>query len=208
MPKEQILNTAKELFLKHGVKTIGMDDIANSLHISKKTIYQYFSSKEELVKITLEHIYNLVFGKISEIIGKCETPIHEHFEIQKSINNTLGIEMKESTCMFQMKKYYPELKLELDRKRYFDNKKIIKQNLYEGIKRGLYRENLDSDFISTHFFVGIQAFQIDEEFSENFMENFSKKEFNRNFLDYHLRAIVTPKGLEILENILKNEYED
>lgn len=207
MNKEAILEKAKELFLKHGVKTIGMDDIANALHISKKTIYQYFSSKEELVKTTLEYVYGQVFGSFDKILGKSKTPIHEYFEIIKSVDKMLGREMENSTCMFQLKKYYPEIKYHIERKKYADNKRIIYQNIEEGIKKGLYRENLDKKFISTMFFAGSLAFHYDEEFSGGEMKDFSHTTFDKNHIEYHLRAIVTPKGLKILENILENnEY--
>lgn len=208
MNKEAILEKAKELFLKHGVKTIGMDDIANALHISKKTIYQYFSSKEELVKMTMEYVYGQVFGSFDKILGKSKTPIHEHFELVKVIDNVLGDrEIVDSTCMFQLKKYYPEIKYLLEKKRYTDNRRIIYQNIEEGIKQGIYRENLDKEFISTMFFAGSLAFHYDEEFSGESFQNFFRANFDKNHIEYHLRAIVTPKGLKILENILENnEY--
>ena len=52
--KDTILEKSKELFLRNGFKTVGMDDIAQSLHISKKTIYQYFPSKEMLATCFLQ----------------------------------------------------------------------------------------------------------------------------------------------------------
>ena len=54
--KDTILEKSKELFLRNGFKTVGMDDIAQALHISKKTIYQYFPSKEDLVKAVLGYM--------------------------------------------------------------------------------------------------------------------------------------------------------
>ena len=54
--KDTILEKSKELFLRNGFKTVGMDDIAQALHISKKTIYQYFPSKDDLVKTVLGYI--------------------------------------------------------------------------------------------------------------------------------------------------------
>lgn len=206
MKKEAILNQAKELFLKHGVKTIGMDDIAQSLQISKKTIYQYFSSKEELIKHTLDYTYEMVFGEIHKIIGKCKSPIHEHFEIKKSVNNILGLEIKKSEFMFQLKKYYPNLTIDFEKKHYFDHKKITSENLKTGIKKGLYKDNIDIDFVCSQFFIGQRAFETDAIFVENFMDNFSQPRFDYHFLDYHLRTICTKKGIEILDKLLK-KYE-
>ena len=113
--KDTILEKSKELFLRNGFKTVGMDDIAQALHISKKTIYQYFPSKEDLVKATLDYVYNLAFSKIAEISGKCEMAIHEHFKIKESIDGILGKDFETSPCFFQLKKYYPELCYEFEK---------------------------------------------------------------------------------------------
>jgi AcrR family transcriptional regulator len=47
--KERIQEKANELFLQYGIRSVSMDDIANALGMSKKTIYQYFADKDELV---------------------------------------------------------------------------------------------------------------------------------------------------------------
>lgn len=208
MTKQNILEKSKELFLQHGVKTIGMDDIANALHISKKTIYQHFSSKDELVNFTLDYIYELIYGKIREISGKCATPIHEHFEIIKSVDNIIGKEIEKSTFMFQVRKYYPEYMISFRKKNYSDYRGIIRKNLEKGIKQGFYRTKLDKEFIATQMLVGCKAFEIDAEYQENYLDNFSQSKFDRNFLDYSIRGIVTPKGLEVLEKIQQDEYEN
>ena len=70
--KNTILEKSKELFLRNGFKTVGMDDIAQALHISKKTIYQHFPSKDDLVKAVLGYIYDLAFGKIEEVSGNAK----------------------------------------------------------------------------------------------------------------------------------------
>ena len=134
--KDTILEKSKELFLRNGFKTVGMDDIAQSLHISKKTIYQYFPSKEDLVKAVLGYIYDLAFGKIEEISGKCETAIHEHFKIKKSIDGILGKDFETSPCFFQLKKYYPEPFYEFEKMRCKEKKIYIEKNISEGIKQG------------------------------------------------------------------------
>lgn len=206
MKKEAILNQAKEMFLKHGVKTIGMDDIAQSLHISKKTIYQYFSSKEELIKQTIDYTEDIVYTSVKKIIGRCDTPIHEHFEAVKVVDSVIGVEFEKTVFLYQLKKYYPELVYHLNKKHYCFSKEFCKQNIESGIEKGLYREGVDIDFVSSQFFVGKTSFETDSVFIENFMDNFSQIDFDINLLEYHLRAIVTPKGLEILEKLLK-EYE-
>ncbi len=205
--KDTILEKSKELFLRNGFKTVGMDDIAQALHISKKTIYQYFPSKEDLVKATLDYVYNLAFSKIAEISGKCETAIHEHFKIKESIDGILGKDFETSPCFFQLKKYYPELCYEFKKKRCKGVKNHIENNISEGIKQGIYRENLDKSFLAVQFIAGSDAFDLYEEFPEELGKSISIKEHDNKFLEFYLRSIVTPKGLEIVENLIKKENE-
>ena len=205
--KDTILEKSKELFLRNGFKTVGMDDIAQSLHISKKTIYQYFPSKDDLVKAVLSYIYDLAFGKIEEISGKCETAIHEHFKIKESIDGILGKDFETSPCFFQLKKYYPELCYDFEKRRCKDVKTHIKKNISEGIKQGVYRENLDKTFLAVQFIAGSDAIDLYEAFPEEIGKSISIKEHDNKFLEFYLRSIVTPKGLEIVENLIKNENE-
>ena len=205
--KDTILEKSKELFLRNGFKTVGMDDIAQSLHISKKTIYQYFPSKDDLVKAVLSYIYDLAFGKIEEISGKCETAIHEHFKIKESIDGILGKDFETSPCFFQLKKYYPELCYDFEKRRCKDIKTHIEGNISEGIKQGVYRKNLDKTFLVAQFIAGSDAIDLYEKFPEELGKSISMKEHDNKFLEFYLRSIVTPKGLEIVENLIKNENE-
>ena len=205
--KDTILEKSKELFLRNGFKTVGMDDIAQSLHISKKTIYQYFPSKEDLVKAVLGYIYDLAFGKIAELSGKYETAIHEHFKIKEFIDGILGKDFETSPCFFQLKKYYPELCYKFEKRRCKDIKTHIEGNISEGIKQGVYRENLDRTFLAAQYIAGSDAIDLYEKFPEELGESISMKGHYNKFLEFYLRSIVTPKGLEIVENLIKNENE-
>lgn len=61
--KKTILKTSLELFVKHGFKTVTMDEIANELGISKKTIYLHFRSKDELITKTVDYIIDSAMDK-------------------------------------------------------------------------------------------------------------------------------------------------
>ena len=59
--REKIIHKASDLFLSYGFKSVTMDDLANALGISKKTIYQNFDNKTKLVEATSLYIFNKVF---------------------------------------------------------------------------------------------------------------------------------------------------
>ena len=202
--KETILSKSLELFTKNGFKSVTMDDIANELGISKKTIYQHFSSKNELVKATVDYVFESATGKMKEIAGNCETPIHEHFAMKNCVGDLFGYNIQAST-IYQFNKYYPKLAERIQKKRHEDYDFTILRNLREGVEHGYYRKEIDIDFVGKIFFASSTAFFNDELFM-NMQNTQSIDELNYKFLEYHLRGIVTSKGLEILEQLL-NTYK-
>ena len=200
--KEIILKKSLELFTKNGFKSVTMDEIANELGISKKTIYQYFASKNALVEATVDFVFDSAIGKIKELAGSCETPIHEHFEMKNCLGDLFGQNI-EASAIYQFNKYYPKLAERIQKKKHENYDFTILRNLRQGVEQGYYRKDLDIDFVGKIFFASSTAFFSDEMFV-NLHSTQSIDELNYKFLEYHLRGIVTPKGLEILEQLLKN----
>lgn len=204
--KETILNTSLRLFTQHGFKSITMDDIAKELGISKKTIYQHFVSKNDLVKATVDYVFDTATTQMKNIIGKCESPIHEHFVIKNCVSELFGFNIKPST-IFQFNKYYPKLAERVQKKRHEDYDFTIVRNLNEGVAQGYYRKDLDIDFVGRLFFTTSNIFYNDETFTTT-QNSQSVSDLNYKLLEYHLRAIVTPKGLEVLEELLKTQNKN
>jgi len=199
--KETILKKSLGLFIKHGFKSVTMDDIANELGISKKTIYQHFSSKSDLVKATVDYVFESATAKMKNIAGNCETPIHEHFEMKNCLGDLFGQNIQAST-IYQFNKYYPRLSERIQQKKHENYDFIILRNLRDGVKQGYYRKEIDIDFVGKIFFASTTAFFNDEMFI-NLQSTQSIDELNYKLLEYHLRGIVTPKGLQILEQLLQ-----
>ena len=199
--KEIIFKKSLELFTNNGFKSVTMDDIANELGISKKTIYQHFSSKNELVKETVDFVFDTAINRLKDIQGKSETPIHEHFVMKNTVADLFEFNIQAST-IYQFNKYYPRLAERIQKKRHANYDLTIVKNLKEGVEKGYYRKEIDIDFVGKIFFSSSTAFFNDEIFI-NGQNSESLDELNYNFLEYHLRGIVTPKGLQILEELLK-----
>lgn len=199
--KETVLKKSLELFIKNGFKAVTMDDIAKELGISKKTIYQHFSAKDELVKATVDFVFISATDKMKSIAGNCETPIHEHFEMKNCLGDLFGHNIQAST-IYQFNKYYPNLAERIQKKKHENYDFTILRNLRDGVEKGYYRKDIDIDFVGKIFFASTTAFFNDEIFI-NLQSTQSVDELNYKLLEYHLRGIVTPKGLEILEQLLQ-----
>ncbi|GAA3582069.1 TetR/AcrR family transcriptional regulator [Snuella lapsa] len=191
--RDKILTNATELFLNYGFKSVTMDDLANKIGISKKTIYQHFDNKTKLVEATTLYIFDLISQGIDCICALDKNPIEEIYQIKKFVMEHLKDE--KSSPQYQLQKYYPKIFETLKAKQFSVMKKCITNNLERGVAAGLYRETLNVNFISRIYFSSMLALKDKELFHD---KDFSMTMLMDNYLEYHLRGICTPKGLEIL----------
>lgn len=196
--REKIIQKATSLFLKLGFKSVTMDDIANEMAISKKTIYTHFKNKTALVKeCTFNLMQNITTG-IDEICSLNQNPIEELFEIKKFVMGK--IEDDNSSPQYQLQKYYPKISEDLKEGHFEKMMECTRTNLRRGIEQGLYRSNLDIDFIARLYFLGIHGTKNQNLFP---IEKFSTKFITEEYLEYHLRGIVTPEGFITLKKFIK-----
>jgi AcrR family transcriptional regulator len=196
--REKILHKSQELFLNLGFKSVTMDDIASEMGISKKTIYVHFPNKTKLVEATTLHMFETISCGIDGICELKKNPIAEIFDIKQFVMDHLKNE--KSSPQYQLQKYYPKIFATLKSKQFEVMQGCVTENLKRGIEQGLYRDNINIDFISRIYFYGMVALKDQELFS---LKTFSMNSLMENYLEYHLRGICTSKGAEILTEFLK-----
>jgi len=196
--KETILQKAGETFLKFGFKSVTMDDIANEMGISKKTIYKYFGNKEELVDESLSFIHQSIHNAVSCICEKGFNAIQENFEIKKTFKDLF--KNTDDSPMYQLQKYYPKTFQKLMADEFCMFKDCIQKNIEKGIHEGLYRKDIENDLITKFYFSLVMSVH------DTNLHKYNKNTINSlevKVLDYHTRAIATSKGIKILEEQLK-----
>ncbi len=194
--KEKIMSKAKEMFLKLGFKSVSMDDIAGEMCISKKTIYKYFCNKEVLVEETTERIHHDVNEKINAMALNNFNAIEENFEIQKMFKEMF--KSYDTSPVYQLKKHYPMIYNKIHEKSIEFCNSNFRNNLEKGIREGLYRADLDIKTTVEFYYTLI--FNI----NENTIYEKDVHELEIKALEYHTRAIATPKGVTELEKHLQN----
>jgi AcrR family transcriptional regulator len=194
--KNEILHKATDLFITLGFKSVTMDDIANRMGISKKTIYLHFENKTKLVEATTMSMFNLISHGIDCICALEKNPIEEFYDIKKLVMDHLKDE--KSSPQYQLQKYYPQIFATLKKKQFELMQDCVKENLQRGIKQKLFRENLNIDFISRIYFSSIIAIKDNDLFP---YEQFSMNMLMDHYLEYHIRGVCTPKGLDFLNQI-------
>jgi TetR/AcrR family transcriptional regulator, cholesterol catabolism regulator len=197
--KEQLLSKSAEMFLTLGVKSVTMDEIAAEMGISKKTIYAHFPTKTKLIEATAIYLFEQISEGIQAIRRDRKDPIEELFEIKEFACQHLKNE--KSSPQYQLQKYYPKIYSTIRQKQKHVLEDLTRENLQKGIEKGVYRKNLPLEFISRIYFMAIVGIKDREFFAEG---EFSMNELTEMHLEYHLRAIVTSKGLKKLENFLKS----
>ena len=201
--KEKIIQKATDLFLTRGFKSVTMDDIANEMGISKKTIYTHFSNKSELVRETTLSMFNHITHGIDCICALDKNPIEELYDIKKFV--LLQLKNEKSSPQFQLQKYYPEVHNTLKAKHYEKMADCTLKNLKRGVAMGLYRKNLDVEFVSRIYFIGLHGIKDEGVFP---IEEFPKVGLFEEFLEYHLRGIVTKEGLKTLKKFNKTIHSN
>lgn len=147
-PKERILIKAQELFMHYGIRSVSMDDIANNLGMSKKTLYQYFADKDELVEAVVDGHINEVEGDCMNCRKDATDAIHEIFltmeQIMEEFNNMNPM------LLYDLEKFH--FKAYQRFKDYKDKflLQIIRSNIEWGIKDELYRADLNVDVLSKY----------------------------------------------------------
>ena len=197
--KETIINRATSLFLTLGFKSVTMDDIANDLGMSKKTIYTYFDNKISLVEAATTHLFKKITDVIKDIKRKSLDPITELHDIKIFLMNSLKGE--KTSPYHQLQKYYPSIHKELKIKKFDFVLESTKKSLQKGVNQGLFRKKINLELISRLYFNGITGIRNPEIFPT---ELFNPVVLMESYSEYHLRAIVTKKGLEKLEKFYLN----
>jgi TetR/AcrR family transcriptional regulator, biofilm operon repressor len=196
--KEKIIAKATDLFLKLGFKSVTMDDIAEEMCISKKTIYKYFCNKEILIAETTEIVHKAIHQSIDTIVAQNYNAIAENFEIRKMFKEMF--KASESSPSYQLKKHYPEIYNTVMAREINECNAVFKQNIERGIEQGLYRVNVPLETYVSFYYNLI--FSVHGNTS-------SEKELNElelQALEYHTRAMATPAGIIELEKQLENYH--
>jgi len=196
--EQQILQKSSEMFVNRGFRAVTMDDIAKEMGISKKTIYIHYQSKPDLVEAAVVYFYDMALKKIDQQIKNSQDVISEFYDIRSAFKNLISTELQ-TKLVYELVKYYPKVTEKLNQKRYEQFDETVLDNLRRGLNTGYYREDIDIQLVGRYFFITTTNLCDEVMFPSDM---FSLDKVESAYLEYHLRAIVTDKGLKKLEQIL------
>jgi AcrR family transcriptional regulator len=198
--KRELILKASEVYMRYGIKSMTMDEMARQLGVSKKTLYQHVKDKNDLVEQCFIMQHEEEMKMISEVVDHTENAIEQMMKISKLIIEKL--KSVHPSIFFDIAKYHPSaMKMMEGHKNEFICGSI-EANLKIGIEQGLYRDNVNPEVIS-RIYLGM----IDMIFMGDLLRDVKLRadEVYSEMFRYHIRGIASEIGLEYLVELIKND---
>jgi AcrR family transcriptional regulator len=195
--EERILEQCHQLFMKLGIRSVTMDEIALRLGVSKKTIYQYFKDKNEiLMRVVASEMTRQEKGVLA-IVAQGYDAIEEKMRISTFIIEKL--QTLNPHVVYEIRKYYPEAWSMLDCHTHEFVYQLIIGNIQRGQQERLYRAEIDPVIIGKYY-LGIQDIVFNSDLFPS--DKYSLAQVWTNIHTHFMYGICTPLGIQRLQNYL------
>ena len=192
--KELIIEEATKLFMENGVKTVTIEKVVKEMHTSKRSIYNHFEDKTDLLRACLIHYHARIKEENEAIISSSDNVIEAMGNLHKQIirrsyevNNNFFIDVLN---------YYPGLLNES----YRNTGKYAHQQLVYlaewGIRDGIFLPDMDVEVVGKTVLAMLKLFKNNKQFP---IAEFSKERLTFGILVPYMRGLCTLKGIELLE---------
>jgi AcrR family transcriptional regulator len=192
--------------MQQGIKATTMDDVAKQLGVSKRTIYEQFQDKKELLMMVLEHAHARTKKDDCEIFDNSQNSLEGFLKLLQKKRSEININRVK--MVMELKRYYPEIIEEMKQKHSADGMQALENVIIKGIDEGVFRSGLNPKTLAFLFSAQANLF---------FAEQFNKMDlytpdisalqvFDDLFLNF-LRGISTQKGVKIIESYTSENSE-
>jgi AcrR family transcriptional regulator len=194
--RNRIIEGAAELFKNYGIKSVTMDSLANHLGISKRTIYEAFSDKDELLTGVLKWMAEKQRELVKRVLDDSENAIVAIFKLLE-VNM---VHFQEMSPAFQadIRKYHHDVLMkksdDSEMSDYRDNIKLIEK----GIKEKLFRKEINPDLANRCLYSLVRSVMDQDLYP---FEQFTRREIIQNTFINYLRGISTDAGLTLIKKL-------
>ena len=200
--KEDIVKRALNDFMQYGFKTFTMDDLANKMGMSKKTLYEYFPSKNDLVEATLDYALEISCKNADTFVQGEGSVIENVYRNQKKVQEVFNI--NSDRPIWELQKYYPKTYERMEGEFAKTDTLFIDKLLEKGWQEGLFRKDINVNFYKV-FYTNTSVQRL-----RSITRTFPEREFPfwetiYTILEYFFRILVNEKGLKELERVLEQE---
>ena len=196
--KEEIVKRALNDFMQYGFKTFTMDDLASKMGISKKTLYEHFPSKNDLVEAVLDYALDMSCKNVDAFVQGDGSVIENVYRNQEKVKEIFNI--NSDRPILELQKYYSKTYERMEIEFAKSDARFIDKLLEKGWKEGLFREDINVNFYKT-FYSSVQRLR-------SVANTFPEREFPfwdtiYTLMEYFFRILVNEKGMKELERVLQ-----
>jgi AcrR family transcriptional regulator len=200
--KERISAAAGELFLRYGIKSVTMDDIAKQLGMSKKTLYQFYGDKDEIVIHLMERDLSKYQKEFEVVRANAKDAISEILALMKHLGEMFG--KINPIVFYEMQKFHPNAWTKFNEFKEKCAIRMIEENIRVGKEQGLYRKNIDAKIMSWY-----RMEQVEWAMKPNPLTSTSSMaELQVALLDHFLHGICTLKGHKLINKYYQINEEE
>ncbi|WP_375416224.1 TetR/AcrR family transcriptional regulator [uncultured Hymenobacter sp.] len=194
-PKTRILLSAEKLFMRAGIRSVSMDDIAQELAISKKTLYKWFENKDQMVHAVMQSHLGREAGECEGLIKEATSAIDELFRMMDWLRAQFSD--VHPGIFYDLQKYYPESWVLWTEHKHSYILRQISDNLHRGIREGLYRADLDVDVLAR-----LRLAQIELAFNADVFppRQFEVQRLQQAILEHFMLGVATLKGHKLINS--------
>jgi len=195
--RERIIEKASALFFQRGVKSMTMSDIANELGISKRTLYEVFHDKEDL----LENCITMHLERADKTAQKLAEDSDDVIEAMMRIyaRSLDEVRMINSSVMYDLKKYHSRLYKKVEQNQR-ESASVFLPLLDKGVEQGLIRSDVNLEIILWLVKSQFKALMNDDYFPK---DKYSMNDFVRAIILNFMRGIATPAGVKKVDDIVE-----
>jgi AcrR family transcriptional regulator len=189
------------VFLRYGLKSVTMDDIAKELKISKKTLYKYVKDKNELILKVMQGQCDMEKVVLADALTQGENAIEELMIFSEMLGQKL--QQMNPSVHYDLEKYYPEAWSMFTAHKEDFILGCVQQNIERGMKEGIYRDNVNAEIVSKLYIQKIDCVFDPAVFP---VGKFTFYQVHLELMRYHVRGIANEKGMEYLSKKIKKDH--
>jgi len=194
--RDRIIEEASESFKTYGIRSVTMDSLANQLGMSKRTIYEIFSDKDELLMAVLTRMAQQQKDLVKRVLDESKNSIEAIFRMLEITRD--NFQYMSPAFQVDLKKYHHDVLMKNSERIEMPDYRNHYQIIEKGIQEGFFRKEINSDLVNRCLYnLGRSVFDNDQ----YPFEQFSRREVIRNIFINYLRGLSTPEGLELINQL-------